>query len=100
MLKRKDNEMKKYCKDCVRWYSTKADQCNIPRKLITKELAEKYWSGSWQRESVSEDLEKAVGGYIYKDWYGLPSKINVNNDCQFYKTVFPKFMVGFFRVFF
>lgn len=90
---------KVYCRDCIRWYGTKVDQCDIPSCGIPME----------DRFSINKDFDKAVNveaGPVDKEGqefiknhierihsctnkkiYGSPSELNTNNDCYFYKAL-------------
>lgn len=112
------------CKNCVRWYLTGADQCDIPNPGIDgyshhRVAALAKATGIVEKEPqvhtarlafLSSHREVYPGGV--EIWppikslksghiYGHPSTLNKDNDCVFYKGL-PRplrFLTGFFRMF-
>ena len=91
---------KVYCKDCVRWYSTGADQCEIPscgiptknRFSLNKEFNKAVGERTGKVDKAGQEFIKSHIERIYscddkKMIYGSPSQLNVNNDCYFYKAL-------------
>lgn len=106
---------KKYCKNCLRYYCTDADQCNIPNfafkqsgriengKLIDTSIFDDYYdkkrkaTGENIRDIAIKKYDKEKENFILqrqsyifldrkgKNIYGKPSELNINNDCLFYK---------------
>lgn len=104
--------MKKYCKNCIRWYHTRVNQCNIPNcGIFNQEIENKDMS---VLEKVTGSKEKLIKDKIdiegqnfikshlglkkicirlfnSKEIYGIPTELNKNNDCYFYKSL-PKYL--------
>ena len=65
------------CPNCVRWYSTGADQCDIPISLL------------------DEDGQKFIDdrlGHFHKsgnEFYGHPTQLNYDYKCLFFKSKNP-----------
>lgn len=84
-----------YCKDCVRWYCTGADQCEVP-DCGFEETSEDFrravgpiGSSGYDQEGLEflkthlERILKSSSGQVF----GHPSQLNKNNDCYFHKPL-------------
>lgn len=109
------------CKNCVRWYTTGVDQCDIPNcgmTLLAKAITAKdnkfdraIYGDNIEKEISKKNLEKAKF-YLERcgitssilagnsKVYGHPSKLNYDNTCKFYKPAPFKFLTEFMRNFY
>ncbi len=90
---------KVYCKNCVRWYSTGADQCEIPSCGITsndRENTSEFRKATGKQKYIDKSGQSFIKSHLkrisfcnsnYSMIYGHPTKLNANNDCYFYKTL-------------
>lgn len=82
---------RRVCKNCIRWYNTKVDQCNVPdcgmftdpsRISFSIALGEYDVTGCRILEDTKLNLRVIdKQGLVY----GKPSVLNVYNACYFYK---------------
>lgn len=100
-----------YCKNCIRWYSTKADQCEIPScDYFSKNKGNEAFYQAVGIDNKRNLFEKEGLEFIKSHMrfihgnerkiYGKPSELNKNNDCYFYKTLSIKFLIPFVRFFY
>jgi len=100
------------CKNCLRWYVTGADQCEVPACGIdycetdTKLLSDyKMRKATGKQKSAKISKKDDIGAIFIKSHlkyiffanntnkliYASPSELNINNDCYFYKPL-PTFL--------
>ncbi len=94
---------KVYCSNCIRWYFTGVDQCEIPscgipigdrfntNKAFGKAVGKKVGKVDKVGQKFIKSHIKYIHSYTDKKIYGSPSQLNINNDCYFYKTL-PKYL--------
>lgn len=106
---------KVYCKDCLRWYHTEANQCEIPTCGLTDnsefvnnnsnifgkkridEKGQEFIKNHLSFISFTFDRLEYHSTYIgylinrHKKIHGKPTELNKYNDCYFYKTL-PRFL--------
>jgi hypothetical protein len=100
---------KKHCRDCLRWYLTGADQCNVPNPgLAPDELTDFQKANNYPvRDSVARfktavfpQMERDEAGcqfllshlrFIHsaspRKVFGHPSELNKDNDCLYHKAL-------------
>lgn len=118
---------KKYCKDCLRYYCTNANQCNIPNAGFLKcgdiknneviddimydDINKKHKAYGLEIKNIDKEKMEFVSSHMSNIFfenakgskiYGKPSELNINNDCVFYKAL-PKhlrLLTNFCRMFY
>lgn len=73
-----------YCGSCDR--HTRADQCDIPARMLSeKEFEEDWYKNSYMSSIISRDFVVATGENNKEIFFGHPSILNNKNSCPFYK---------------
>lgn len=104
----REKDGRHYCKNCVRWYTTRADQCNIPNPGFVEESSEfrQAVCGNTSNCIDREKMEFAKKHLVYIHFssrnkiFGHPTQLNRNNDCPFYKKAPLPFLTGIWRMFY
>lgn len=80
-----------HCRNCIRWYFTGADQCEVPNCGIFADEGLEQKTGTKEKRDqdginfLKEHLEYING--IGNKVFGHPTQLNKNLDCYFYKPL-------------